>query len=155
MGDNTNRDLARAMAKPWSKTQMVTRRRVGQIVREWNTRQVFQGWMLQGMSKIVFKSFQRVIKKGQRLKIIELENYNSAEELSIEKGNTESLGLIRQWNTGPDSKRTTAAVHMKGKRVATRLRDRAAYMWPLIGNETGPGNNGPVERKGHQQKEVC
>src|SRR5882724_12671703 len=100
MGDNTNRNIARVMAKPWSKTQMVTRRHISQIVREWDIRQVSQGWMLQGISKIVCKSFQRVIKKGQRLKIIELGNYNSAEELSIEKGNTESLGLIRQWNTG-------------------------------------------------------
>ena len=42
------------------------------------------------MSKIVCKSFQRVIKEGKRLKIIELENYNTAEELLIEKRNTES-----------------------------------------------------------------
>ena len=41
-----------------------------------------------------FRSFQRVIKEGQRLMIIKLENYNSAEELSIEKGNTKSLGLV-------------------------------------------------------------
>jgi len=53
------------------------------------------------MSKIVFRSFQSVIKEGQRLKIIKLENYNSAKELSIEKGNTESLGLIRHQDTGP------------------------------------------------------
>ena len=46
------------------------------------------------MSKIVCSSFQRVIKEGQRLMIIELENYNSAEELSIEKGNTKSLDLV-------------------------------------------------------------
>ena len=46
------------------------------------------------MSKIVCRSFQRVIKEGERLKIIKLENYNSAEELSIEKGNTEPLGLV-------------------------------------------------------------
>ena len=48
---------------------------------------------MQGVSKIVFRSFQRVIKEGQRLMIIELENYNSAEELSIEKGSTKSLDL--------------------------------------------------------------
>ena len=48
-----------------------------------------------------------------------------------------------------------AAVRMKGKRVATRMRDRAGYMWLLIGNKMGPGHNGPVERKGYQQKEVC
>jgi len=41
---------------------------------------------LQRVSKIVFRSFQRVIKEGQRLMIIKLENYNSAKELSIEKG---------------------------------------------------------------------
>ena len=87
--------------------------------------------------------------------IIELENYNSAEELSIEKENTMSLGLVRHRNTGPDSKRTMAADHMKGKRVATRMRDRAGYMRLPIGNEMGSGHNGPVERKGHQQKEVC
>ena len=46
------------------------------------------------MSKIVCSSFQRVIKEGHRLMIIELENYNSAEELSIEKGNTTLLSLI-------------------------------------------------------------
>ena len=40
---------------------------------------------MRGMSKIVCRSFQRVIKKGQRLKIIKLENYNSAKELPIEK----------------------------------------------------------------------
>jgi len=50
--------------------------------------------MLRGVSKIFCRSFQRVIKEGQRLMIIELENYNSAEELSIEKGNTKLLGLV-------------------------------------------------------------
>ena len=44
---------------------------------------------------------------------------------------------------------------MKGNRVAMRMRDRAGYMRLLIGNEMGPGHNGPVERKGHQQKEEC
>ena len=43
---------------------------------------------------MVCRSFQRVIKEGQRLMIIELENYNAAKELLIEKGNTEFLGLI-------------------------------------------------------------
>ena len=33
------------------------------------------------MSKIDCRSFQRVIKEGQRLKMIKLENYNSAEEI--------------------------------------------------------------------------
>ena len=46
------------------------------------------------MSKIVCSSFQRVIKEGQRLMIIELENYNSAKELSIEKEYTMPLGLV-------------------------------------------------------------
>ena len=87
--------------------------------------------------------------------IIELENYNSAEELSIENENTKSLGLVQHWDTGPDSKRTMAAVRMKGKRVVTRMRDRAGYMWLPIGNEMGPGHNGPVEWKRHQQKEAC
>ena len=104
------------------------------------------------MRKIVCKGFQRVIKEGQRLKIIELENYNSAKELSIEKGNTKSLGLVQHRDTGPESKRTMVAVCMKGKRVVTRMRNRATYMQPPIGNETGPEHNGPVERKGHQQK---
>ena len=36
--DNTNKKLARAMAKTWSRTQTVTRRHVSWIVREWNTR---------------------------------------------------------------------------------------------------------------------
>src|SRR5882724_11360345 len=107
------------------------------------------------MSKIVCSSFQGVIKEGQRLMIIELENYNSAEELSIETGNIKSLGLVRHRDKGPDSKRTMAAVRIKGKRVATRMRDRAGYMRLPIGNRMGSGHNGPVERKGHQQKEVC
>src|SRR5882724_10250144 len=110
---------------------------------------------MRGMSKMVCRSFQGVIKEGQRLMIIKLENYNSAEELSIEKGNIKSLGLVRHRDTGPDSKRTMVAVHMKGKRVATRMRDRAGYMQFLIRNEMGSGHNGPVEQKGHQQKEVC
>ena len=50
--------------------------------------------MLREVSKIVCSSFQRVIKEGQRLMIIKLENYNSAEELLIEKEDTESLGLM-------------------------------------------------------------
>src|SRR5882724_841391 len=111
--------------------------------------------MLREVSKIVCSSFQRVIKEGQRLMIIELENYNSAKELSIETGNIKSLGLVRHRDTGLDSKRTMAAVRMKGKRVATRIRDRAGYMQLPIGNEMGPGHNGPVEREGHQQKEAC
>ena len=41
MGDNTNKNLARAMAKTWSKTQMVTRRRISRVIWEWKTRQVF------------------------------------------------------------------------------------------------------------------
>jgi len=49
--------------------------------------------MLREVSKIVCSSFQRVIKEGQRLMMIELENYNSAKELSIEKGNTMLLSL--------------------------------------------------------------
>ena len=56
--------------------------------------------------------------------IIELENYNSAKELSIEDGKTESLGLVRHWDTGPDGKRTKAAVHMEGKRVAMRIEEQ-------------------------------
>jgi len=87
--------------------------------------------------------------------IIELENYNSAKELSIEKGNAMSLGLVRHRDTGPNCKRTMVAVHMKGKRVATRMRDRAGYMRLPIGNEMGPGHHGPVGQKGHQQKEEC
>jgi len=35
-----------------------------------------------------------VIKEGKRLEIIELENYNSAKELLIEKEDMEVLGLI-------------------------------------------------------------
>ena len=111
--------------------------------------------MLREVSKIVCSSFQRVIKEGQRLVISELENYNSAEELSIEKGNTESLGLVRHRDTGPDSKRTMAAVRMKGKRALIRMRNRVAYMWHLIRNERRCGHSSPVEHKGHQQKEVC
>ena len=61
--------------------------------REWCTGRVFPGWIVRKMSKIVCRSFQRVIEEGQRLKIVELGKYNSAEELLIEKGNTESLGL--------------------------------------------------------------
>ena len=111
--------------------------------------------MLREVSKIVCSSFQRVIKEGQRLMIIKLENYNSAKELSIEMGNIKSLGLVRHRDKGPDSKGTRAAVRMEGKRVTTRMRERTTYMRPLIGNEPGPGHNGPVERKGHQQKEEC
>src|SRR5882724_7889616 len=101
------------MTKTSSKMQTVTRRCVGRDVCEWDTRQVLEGRMLQEVSKIVCSSFQRVIKEGQRLMIIELENYNSAEELSIEKGNIKLLGLIRHRDKGPDSKRTMAAVRMK------------------------------------------
>src|SRR5882724_1552994 len=143
------------MTKTSSKTQTVTRRRVGRDICEWDTRHVLEGWMLREVSKIVCSSFQRVIEEGQRLMIIELENYNSAEELSIEKENTMSLGLVRHRDTGPNGKRTMAAVCMKGKRVAMRMRDRAGYMRLPIGNKMGPGHNSPVEHKGHQQKEVC
>ena len=106
-------------------------------------------------SKIVCSSSQRVIKEGQRLMIIELDNYNSAKELSIEDRKTESLGLVRHRDTGPDGKGTKAAVHMEGKRLTTRMRNRAAYTGPLIRNDIGPGHNGPVEKKGHQQKQDC
>src|SRR5882724_3547434 len=136
------------MTKTSSKTQTVTRRRVGRDVCEWDTRQVLEGRMLREVSKIVCSIFQGVIKEGQRLMIIELENYNSAEELSIEKGNIKSLGLVQHWDTGPDSKRTMAAVRMKGKRVAMRMRYRAGCMQLPIGNEMGSGHNGPVEQKG-------
>ena len=73
------------------------------------------------MSKIVSRGFQRVIKEGQRLKRIELVNYHAAKELLIEKGNTESLGLVQHWDTGPDGKGTTVAVCMEGMRGATRV----------------------------------
>src|SRR5882724_9671079 len=111
--------------------------------------------MLREVSKIVCSSFQRVIKEGQRLMIIELENYNSAEELSIEDRKTELLGLVRHRDTGPDGKGTMAAVHMEGKRVTMRMRNRAAYTGPPIGNNMRSGHNGPVEWKGHQKKEDC
>ena len=87
--------------------------------------------MLQKMSKIVCRGFQRVIKEGQRLKIIELGNDNAATELLIDTGNAESLGLIQHQDRGPESKRTRAAVCMEGKRVVTRMRNRAAYTWHL------------------------
>ena len=76
------------MTKTSSKTQTVTRRCIGRDECKWDTRQVLEGWMLRGVSKIVCSSCQRVIKEGQRLMIIELENYNSAKELSIENRNT-------------------------------------------------------------------
>src|SRR5882724_6811455 len=106
--------------------------------------------MLREASKIVCSSFQGVIKEGQRLMIIELENYNSAEELSIENRRAESLGLVQHWDKGPDSKGTRAAVRMEGKRVAMRIRHRVAYTGPPIENEVRPRPNGPVEWKGHQ-----
>src|SRR5882724_1566619 len=106
--------------------------------------------MLQEVSTIVCSSFQRVIKEGQRLMIIELENYNSAEELSIENRRAESLGLVRHRDKGPDSKGTRAAVCMEGKRVATRIRHRVAYTGLPIKNEVRPRPNSPVEWKGHQ-----
>jgi len=62
-----------------------------------------------------------VINEGQRLKIIELENYNSAAEILIEKEDTELLGLIQHRDRGPESKGTMVAVCMEGKRVATRM----------------------------------
>ena len=96
-----------------------------------------------------------MIKEGQRLRMIKLGNYNTAKELSIENRKTESLGLIRHRDTGPDGKRTKAAVHIEGKRVTTRMRNRAAYTEPPIGNDIGPEHDGPAERKGHQQKEEC
>ena len=55
---------------------------------------------MQKVSKMVSRGFQRVIEEWQRLKIIELGNYNAAEELLIEKGSTESLGLIHHLDTG-------------------------------------------------------
>src|SRR5882724_4050064 len=102
--------------------------------------------MLREVSKIVCSSFQGVIKEGQRLMIIELGNYNSAKELSIEDRKTESLGLVRHRDTGPDGRGTKVAVRMEGKRVMTRMRNRAAYTGPLIRNDMGPEHNGPVER---------
>jgi len=71
--------------------------------------------------------------------IIELGNYNSAEELSIEKGNTTSPGLVRHRDTGLGSKRTIAAVRMKGKRVATRMRNRQAICGFRLGMRRGLG----------------
>jgi len=71
--------------------------------------------------------------------IIELENYNSAKELSIEKGNTTSLSLIRHRDTGPDRKRTMAAVRMKGKRVATKMRTGQAICGFQSGTRGGLG----------------
>ena len=45
-----------------------------------------------------------MIKKGQRLRRIKLENYNSAKELLIEKENKESLSLVQHRDTGLDGK---------------------------------------------------
>ena len=73
------------------------------------------------MIKIVCRCFQRVIKEGKRLRIIELENYNSAEELLIEKEDTELLRLVRYWDRGPESKGTMATVCMEGIRVIMRM----------------------------------
>ena len=67
----------------------------------------------------------------------------------------ESLGLVRHWDIGPDGKKTMAAVCMEGKRVVMRIRNRDAYTWPPIRNETRHRHNSPVEQKGHEQKEVC
>src|SRR5882724_5055045 len=99
-------------------------KRVSRDICEWDTRQVLEGRMLREVSKIVCSSFQRVIKEGQRLMIIELENYNSAKELSIEDRKTELLGLVRHQDTGPDGRGTKAAVCMEGKRVAMRIEEQ-------------------------------
>ena len=73
------------------------------------------------MSKIVCKGFQRVIKEGQRVKIIELGNYNAAAELLIEKRNTESLSLVHHRDIEPDGKGTMAAVYMEERGVVMRV----------------------------------
>ena len=53
--------------------------------------------------------------------MIELENYNSAKELLIEKKDTRSPSLVQHWNRGPESKRTRVAVHMEGMRVVMKM----------------------------------
>jgi len=43
---------------------------------------------------------------------------------------------------------------MEGKRVATRIRHRATYTGPLIGNRMRPRHNGPVEWKDISKREI-
>jgi len=80
-----------------------------------------------------------------------MENYNSAKELSIEDRKTEVAGPRTTSDTGPDGKGTKAAVCIEGKRVATRM-GTGPHIQGLRSGQYGPEHNGPVERKGHQQR---
>ena len=100
---NTNKDLARAMAKTWSEMQTVTNRHVGQIIWELSYSQIFKGWRLQEVGKIRCRDPKNTFRRGQRLMIIRLGKYNEASKLLIGKGTTGSLGQICYQDIGLES----------------------------------------------------
>jgi len=71
---------------------------------------------------------------GTRLMIIELGNYNSAEELLI---GTRPQGRRYMYaiRTGPECICTRAAVRMEVEGRGMRIGHRGAYKWVRVGNE--------------------
>ena len=77
-GGDTKKYSARATAKVSSKTWMVTRGCISQIIGRLDSGQVFPDQRLQRICKIDGRVPQNMFRRGQRLMIINLENYNKA-----------------------------------------------------------------------------
>src|SRR5882724_7528641 len=81
----------------------------------------------QDRSQVVLKA--RI--NGERLMIIELGKYNSAEELLIETRTAGSQGHVCNWDRDRRISVTRAAVCMEEKRAGMRTGYRGAYNWSL------------------------
>ena len=79
------------------------------------------------MSRIEVKYSLEKCSMGKRLKIIELEKYNSAEELHIETRTTGSQGHACYWNGDRRVSVARAAVRMEGKGTGMQTGYRGTY----------------------------
>ena len=79
------------------------------------------------MSEIEEQRFQHMCGNGQRLMIIELRKYNSAEELLIGFMNTGSWGRVIYWNMEQRVSVSKVAVHMRETGMGPCTGYRGAY----------------------------
>src|SRR5882724_4444355 len=97
--------------------------------KRWMFRGASQHWRPRRVSRIEVKYSLEQCSMGTRLMIIELGEYNSAEELLIETGTTGLQGHICYWNGDRRASVTRAAVHMVLEVMGMRTGHRGAYKW--------------------------
>src|SRR5882724_971264 len=97
--------------------------------KRWMFRGASQRWRPRRVSRIEVKYSLEQCSMGKRLKIIELEKYNSAEELHIETRATGSQGHVCYRNGDRRASVTRAAVCMELEGMGMQTGHRGTYKW--------------------------